>query len=138
MTYDEIINAFEFCISDGDCNQCSVKEECSANLLYLDKQVLTSYRELLKENRHMKSQLDVLLMMVDKLNEMMDQRAELTERFMHLTPIVRCKDCEYCEILYPVKEVGKERIKHHWCKVSNGYTGESDYCSYGKRRDKND
>lgn len=69
MTYDEIIDAFEFCITDGDCKQCPVESECSTNLLYLDKQVLTSYRELLKEHRHLKSQLDVLSTMVGKSNE---------------------------------------------------------------------
>ena len=49
--------------------------------------------------------------------------------------VVRCKDCKYCEVVYPYKEIGKEAIKGHYCKLYNSYKKQTDFCSYGELKE---
>ena len=49
--------------------------------------------------------------------------------------VVRCKDCKYFEVYYPIKEKDKEPIKAHYCKLYNSDRKQIDFCSYGERKD---
>ena len=51
--------------------------------------------------------------------------------------VVRCKDCKYCEIYYPVKHLGIESVKNFYCNFSRDVVGrfENDFCSYGERKE---
>ena len=51
--------------------------------------------------------------------------------------VVRCKDCKYCEIYYPVKHLGIESVKNFYCNFSREVVGrfENDFCSYGERKE---
>ena len=49
--------------------------------------------------------------------------------------VVRCKDCKYCEVVYPYKEIGEEPIKGHCCRLYNSYRKQTDFCSYGERKE---
>lgn len=48
--------------------------------------------------------------------------------------VVRCKDCKYFEVYYPIKEKDKEPIKAHYCKLYNSDRKQIDFCSYGERK----
>ena len=49
--------------------------------------------------------------------------------------VVRCKDCKYCEVFYPLKEEGEEAIKAHYCKLYNSNRKQIDFCSYGVKKE---
>ncbi len=49
--------------------------------------------------------------------------------------VVRCKDCKYCEVFYPIKEIGEEAIKGHCCRLHNSYRKQTDFCSYGELKE---
>ena len=52
-----------------------------------------------------------------------------------VVPVVRCKDCKYCDFFYPVKELDKEPIPAWYCKDKKGDRRPDDFCSYGERRE---
>lgn len=52
-----------------------------------------------------------------------------------VVPIVRCKDCQNCEVIYPVKIIGEEPEEVYYCKAHNGSRNPKDFCSYGRRKD---
>lgn len=49
--------------------------------------------------------------------------------------VVRCEKCKYCEVVYPLKEIGEEPIKGHYCKLYNSYKKQTDFCSYGELKE---
>ena len=49
--------------------------------------------------------------------------------------VVRCKDCQNCEVIYPVKIIGYEPEEVYYCKAHNGSRNPKDFCSYGRRKD---
>lgn len=49
--------------------------------------------------------------------------------------VVRCKDCGYCELRYPVKEIGKEAIEGYFCYLNQKYVKATDFCSYGELKE---
>ena len=49
--------------------------------------------------------------------------------------VVRCEKCKYCEVVYPLKEIGEEPIKGYYCKLYNSYKKQTDFCSYGERKE---
>jgi hypothetical protein len=49
--------------------------------------------------------------------------------------VVRCKDCKYCEILAPVKEVGKEAVVGYKCLLIRTYKKAEGFCDYAERRE---
>lgn len=53
-----------------------------------------------------------------------------------MVEVVRCKDCKYCEILFPVKEIGKEAVVGYKCLLIRTYKNAEGFCDYGKRREK--
>ena len=50
--------------------------------------------------------------------------------------VVRCEKCKYCEVVYPLKEIGEEPIKGHYCKLYNSYKKQTDFCSYGELKER--
>ena len=48
--------------------------------------------------------------------------------------VVRCKDCRYCELIYPEKELNKEPTPVYYCKVYKCDKQPTDFCSYGKKK----
>ena len=50
--------------------------------------------------------------------------------------VVRCRDCKYCEILCPVKEIDKEAVVGYKCLLINKYKKPNGFCDYGERREK--
>ena len=61
--------------------------------------------------------------------------ADKIEELSGRVDVVRCKDCKYCEVVYPYKEIGEEPIKGHYCKLYNSYKKQTDFCSYGERKE---
>lgn len=53
-----------------------------------------------------------------------------------LVEVVRCRDCKYCEILCPVKEIGKEAVVGYKCLLIKTYKNPNGFCDYGERREK--
>ena len=53
-----------------------------------------------------------------------------------LVEVVRCKDCEEREHIFPVKAIDNEAIEGWLCKANRRYVSLTDYCSYGERRGK--
>ena len=51
--------------------------------------------------------------------------------------VVRCKDCKYCMMCYPEKQIGKEATPGWYCKDQKKYRRPDDFCSYGERRTDN-
>ena len=49
--------------------------------------------------------------------------------------VVRCKDCQNCEVIYPVKIIEYEPEEVYYCKAHNGSRNPKDFCSYGRRKD---
>lgn len=49
--------------------------------------------------------------------------------------VIRCKDCKYCEILAPVKEVGKEAVVGYKCLLIRTYKKAEGFCDYAERRE---
>ncbi len=49
--------------------------------------------------------------------------------------VVRCKDCEYCDIGYPKKDIGKEAEIGYFCELYRDYKKPTDFCSYGVRKE---
>lgn len=49
--------------------------------------------------------------------------------------VVRCKDCKHCEIYYPAKHLGIESVKNFYCNLAKGIRFETDYCSFGERKE---
>ena len=49
--------------------------------------------------------------------------------------VVRCKDCKYCEMCYPEKQLDKEATQAWLCKKYKRWTKPDDFCSYGERRE---
>ncbi len=48
-----------------------------------------------------------------------------------VAPVVRCKDCEH----YTNFDTHTcKRLTFHWCKKFGNITRESDFCSYGERK----
>lgn len=47
--------------------------------------------------------------------------------------VVRCKDCKYCELTYPEKELNKEPTTVYCCEVYRCHKQPTDFCSYGKK-----
>lgn len=52
-----------------------------------------------------------------------------------VVPVVRCKYCQNCEVIYPVKIIGQEPEEVYYCKAHNGSRNPNDFCSYGMRKD---
>lgn len=52
-----------------------------------------------------------------------------------VVPVVRCKYCQNCEVIYPVKIIGQEPEEVYYCKAHNGSRNPNDFCSYGRRKD---
>ena len=48
--------------------------------------------------------------------------------------VVRCKDCKYCMMCYPEKQIDKEATPGWYCKDQKKYRRPDDFCSYGERR----
>lgn len=48
---------------------------------------------------------------------------------------VRCKDCKYCELRYPAKEIGKEAIEGYYCFANKRYLKSTDFCSCGELKE---
>ena len=53
----------------------------------------------------------------------------------NVVEIVRCKDCVYCKLEYPVKAIGEEAIEGYFCYLNQKYLSPTDFCSYGERKD---
>ena len=53
-----------------------------------------------------------------------------------MVEVVRCKDCKYCETLYPIKAIGKEPEALYYCIAVETPIKPTDFCSYGERRGK--
>ena len=51
-----------------------------------------------------------------------------------LVEVVRCKNCKYCEILAPVKEIGKEAVIGYKCLLIGKYKNAEGFCDCGKKR----
>lgn len=49
--------------------------------------------------------------------------------------VVRCKDCQSCDICYPRKDIGKEAEKGYFCKIYKLYKKPTAFCSSGKRKE---
>jgi hypothetical protein len=50
--------------------------------------------------------------------------------------VVRCRDCEHCEVINPNEESIKEAaLKEYTCKASKLKKNAHDFCSYGKRKE---
>ena len=47
--------------------------------------------------------------------------------------VVRCKDCKYCEIHYPVREYGGEAIKGYYCNIVRGFRAADYFCASGRK-----
>ena len=51
--------------------------------------------------------------------------------------VVRCKDCKDCDLFYPCKAIDEEEpIPAYYCEMFKQYRKPTDYCSYGKRKDR--
>lgn len=68
----------------------------------------------------------------DGTNEWSKSNCPLFKNKADFVKVVRCKDCKYCEVVYPCKEIGEEPIKGHYCKLYNSYKKQTDFCSYGE------
>lgn len=62
-------------------------------------------------------------------------REGLHKCHLDLVPVVRCKDCEACEMCYPEKQIDKEATPGWYCKKHKSYRRPDDFCSYGERRE---
>ena len=62
-------------------------------------------------------------------------RCDLFKDKTNFVEVVRCKDCKYFEVYYPIKEKDKEPIEAHYCKLYNSDRKQIDFCSYGERKD---
>jgi hypothetical protein len=49
--------------------------------------------------------------------------------------VVRCKNCKYCEIIYPIKYKNEEAQEVHYCRLEKGDKKPTDFCSYGIRKE---
>ena len=50
--------------------------------------------------------------------------------------VVRCRDCKYCEKLWPVKEIDKDAVVGYKCILNRNYKNANGFCDYGERREK--
>lgn len=48
--------------------------------------------------------------------------------------VVRCKDCKYCDVIYPIKCAGAEAINVYFCGFNNVPRKADDFCSYGEMK----
>lgn len=55
----------------------------------------------------------------------------------NVVEVVRCKDCNACEVIYPRKEIGKEAESFYFCNVLESTTKPTHFCSYGVKRSDN-
>ena len=51
------------------------------------------------------------------------------------TKVVRCKDCKYCQVIYPLKEISKEPEMVYYCNLLEYTTVPSHFCSYGELKE---
>ena len=89
---------------------------------YIDKQALNEYINKRLNNSVIKGWIKSIINKIPT--------ADVAE-------VVRCKDCKYFEVYYPIKEKDKEPIKAHYCKLYNSDRKQIDFCSYGERKEEN-
>lgn len=87
-----------------------------------------------------------------KMQSVLDQRSEYKDTVTYfafeqiieilkiaptadVVPVVRCKDCQNCEVIYPVKIIGQEPEEVYFCKAHNGSRKPTDFCSDGRNKD---
>ena len=61
--------------------------------------------------------------------------ADRIEELSGRVEVCRCKDCKHCDFFYPQKEIGKEAISTFYCELFKGDRKETDFCSYGERKE---
>ncbi|MBQ8331108.1 MAG: hypothetical protein IJX94_01245 [Clostridia bacterium] len=52
-----------------------------------------------------------------------------------VVPVVRCKDCRNCELIYPEKKIGEEPVVVYYCEAIKGSRTPTDFCSYGVKKE---
>ena len=61
-------------------------------------------------------------------------------KFLYSLPIVdavevvRCRECELCEKLYPERKIKEPERVEYFCKAEECHKDPNDFCSYGKRK----
>ena len=51
--------------------------------------------------------------------------------------VVRCKECKYGDLCYPVKEIGEDAIPSYYCYMYDRYMSVNGYCGFGAKMDGN-
>lgn len=77
---------------------------------------------------------------LDEVNEACRMGMEALERGRNAVPVVRCRDCKNWEPYgsKAARNIGDPLERYGGCKVWHGGHLESDFCSYGeKKEDKN-
>ena len=66
-------------------------------------------------------------------NDCLDQVSDLFDEH-DIVEVVRCKDCGYCDKIFPIKNKGEEPIEVYHCLAFRGDVRPTDFCSYGVRK----
>ena len=48
--------------------------------------------------------------------------------------VIQCKDCVFCEVVYPVKMLGKEAEEVWYCRLLRQCTKPDVFCSFAKMK----
>ena len=49
--------------------------------------------------------------------------------------VVRCKDCKFCDLCYPKKDIGKDAVIGFYCRLRKHCVDPTAFCSYGVRKE---
>ncbi len=159
MTDNEIIKALECCISDDyACKECpyadtkhmigdeyeimpngktydelSCDEWLKLDVLDLINRLQAEKEALIAGQETLQKYIAEQKAEIERLKE--DNEIKSQKRAKDVVEVVRCKDCRHCEMIYPIKDFGKEAKPLYYCNVLDSPTKTTEFCSYGERKE---